>query len=81
LSDILVLFGLGKTDTFGIVIGYVVGGWDPAPAIIELDILNRLLKQWSENVNKCQPRRKQVVISLFEDGVNQHRIAEILGVS
>jgi DNA-directed RNA polymerase specialized sigma subunit len=25
--------------------------------------------------------QKQVVISLFEDGVNQHRIAEILGVS
>ena len=25
--------------------------------------------------------QKQVVISLFGDGVNQHRIAEILGVS
>ena len=25
--------------------------------------------------------QKQVVISLFEDRVNQHRIAEILGVS
>ena len=25
--------------------------------------------------------QKQVVISLFEDGVSQHRIAEILGVS
>ena len=40
-----------------------------------------LLKQWSETVNKCQHLRKQLAISLFEDGVNQHRIVEISGAS
>jgi len=40
-----------------------------------------LLKQWPATVNKCQHLRKQLAISLFEDGVNQHRIAEISGAS